>query len=91
MDKLEAAKVLSSHLARFAGYSELVPFVESKRVERFEGIGASCVKYEIEVRFFWQDNAIRRNIRVAGSIAECGRGSTPLLQSLLVPPPENAI
>jgi hypothetical protein len=91
MDKLEAAKILSQHVGRLTSYDDLVPLVESKHVERLEAVGASSVKYKIEVRFFWQDNAIKRNIRVAGSIAEYTRGSVPLTQTLLVPPPESAI
>lgn len=91
MDKLEAARILSQHVGRFTDYADVVPFAESKHVERFDAVGAGGVKYKIEVRFFWQDDAIRRNIRVAGSIFERTRGSVPLGQTLLVPPPESAI
>jgi hypothetical protein len=91
MDKLEAAKILSEHVARFRSYSDLLSFVESNHVEKFEAVGASGASYQIEVRFFWQDNAVRQNIRVAGSIAERTRASLPLTQTLLVPPPQSAI
>ncbi len=92
MDKLEAQEILSQHVARFSSYADLVSLVESGHVEKFQVAGPGGVSYQVVVRFFWQDTEIRRNIRVAGSIAERGaRGSPSLTQTMLVPPPQSAI
>jgi hypothetical protein len=92
MDKLEAQEILSHHVARFRTYADLVALVESRHVEKLQVAGPGGVSYRVVVRFFWQDNEIRRNIRVTGSIAEGGaRGAVSLTQTMLVPPPQSAI
>ncbi|MGO8929268.1 MAG: hypothetical protein ACLQU3_20570 [Limisphaerales bacterium] len=92
MDKLEAQEILSQHVARISSYADLVPLVESRHIEKSQVAGPGGVNYQVVVRFFWQDNEIRRNIRVVGSIAEGGaRGSLSLTQTMLVPPPQSVI
>lgn len=89
MDKSEAHKILGEQLARFGSYAELVPLVESGRVEHFEIRGASGAKYQVEVQFFWDDKH-RRIIRVMGSIDDGGiRAFMPLTDSSLISPPES--
>ena len=89
MDKSEAQKILGEQLARFSSYAELVPLVESRRVENFEVCGASGTKYQVEVQFFWDDQR-RRIVRVVGSIDDGGiRVFVPLTDTLLVSPPES--
>jgi hypothetical protein len=92
MDEFEAQEILSRHVARFSSYADLMALVESGHVEKFQVAGPGGVSYQVVVRFFWQDNEIRRNIRVTGSIAEGGaRASLSLTQTMLVPPPQSAI
>ena len=89
MDKSEAQKVLSEQLSRFSqrSYSELLPLVESSRVEDFDACGASGTTYQIEVQFFWDDKP-RGVIRVVGSIDDGGiRAFVPLTQTFLVSRP----
>jgi hypothetical protein len=88
MDKSEAQKILGEQLARFGSYSELVPLVESRRVENFEIRGASGANYQVEIQFFW-DYKRGGIVRVLGSIDDgVGiRAYVPLTQSLLVSPP----
>jgi hypothetical protein len=89
MDKSEAHKILGEQLARFSSYAELVPLVESARVESFEIRGASGAKYQVEIQFFWDDKH-RRIIRVMGSIDDGGiRAFVPLTDSSLISPPES--
>jgi len=84
MDKSEAQKILSEQLAPFSNYSELVPLVESGRVENFEVRGASGATYQVEVQFFWDDKP-RAVVRVFGSIDDGGiRSFVSLTQTLLV-------
>jgi predicted methyltransferase len=93
MDKSEAQKVLSEHLARFSqrSYSELVPMVESSHVEHCEIHGASGTKYQIEVQFFWDDKP-GGVVHVSGSIDDGGiRAFFPLTQSLLVSKTESVM
>src|SRR4030081_1787283 len=88
MDKSEARKILGEQLARFNSYAELVPLVESKRVENFEVHGTSGTKYQVEGQFFWDDKR-GRTVRVVGSIDDGGiRAFVPLTATLLVSPPE---
>jgi hypothetical protein len=78
-------------LARFDGrnHSELVPLVESQRVEAYEVRGASGTTYQIEIQFFWDDKP-GDTIRVAGSIDDGGiRAFVPLTESLLITRPES--
>ena len=89
MDKSEAHKILGEQLARFSGYTELVPLVESGRVENFEVRGESGAKYQVEIQFFWDDKR-RRIVRVVGSIDDGGiRAFVPLTETLLISPPES--
>ena len=89
MDKSEAHKILGEQLDRFGSYSELVPLVESGRIEHFEVCSSSGAKYQIEIQFFWDDKR-RRIIRVVGSIDDGGiRAFVPLTQTLLISPPES--
>lgn len=91
MDKSEAQKVLSDQLARFSqrSYSELVPLVESRRVEDFEIRGASDTTYAVEIQFFWDDKP-RGVVRVVGSIDDGGiRAFLPLTETVLVSRPES--
>jgi hypothetical protein len=91
MDKSEAQKILGEQLARFSSYTELAPFVESKRVENFESCGASGTKYQVEVQFFWDDKP-GGVVRVSGSIDDGGiRAFFPLTDSLLVSRPESVM
>jgi hypothetical protein len=88
MDKTEAQKILSEHLARFASYSELVPLVESGYVENSEIRSPSGTNYQVEIQFFWDDKP-RGIIRVFGSIDAGGiRALFPLTQALLISPPQ---
>ena len=89
MDKSEAHKILGEQLARFGSYTELVPLVESGRVENFEVRGESGAKYQVEIQFFWDDKR-RRIVRVVGSIDDGGiRAFVPLTETLLISPPES--
>ena len=89
MDKSEAHKILGEQLARFGSYTELVPLVESGRIENFEVHGLSGTKYQVEIQFFWDDKR-RRIIRVMGSIDDGGiRAFVPLTDSSLISPPES--
>jgi hypothetical protein len=89
MDKSEAHKILGEQLARFSSYSEILPLVESGRIENLAIHGASGAKYQVEIQFFWDDKH-RRIIRVIGSIDDGGlRAFTPLTDSSLISPPES--
>lgn len=89
MDKSEAHMILAEQLARFSSYAELVPLVDSGRVQNLEVRGTTGAKYQVEVQFFWDDNQ-RRSVRVVGSIDDGGiRAFVPLTQTLLIHPPEN--
>ncbi len=89
MDKSEAHKILGEQLARFGSYTELVPLVESGRVENFEIHGESGAKYYIEIQFFWDDKP-GQIIRVMGSIDDGGiRAFMPLTDSSLISPPKS--
>jgi hypothetical protein len=86
MDKSEAHKILGEQLARFSSYAELVPLVETGRVENFEVRGESGAKYQVEIQFFWDDKR-RRIVRVVGSIDDGGiRAFVPLTQTSLISP-----
>ena len=87
MDKSEAHKILGEQLARFGSHTELVPLVESQHVETLEVRGASGTAYQVEVQFFW-DDAMRRIVRVVGSIDDGGiRAFVPMTETLLISPP----
>jgi hypothetical protein len=89
MDKSEAHKILAEQLARFGSYAELLPLVESGRVENFEICSESGAKYQVEIQFFWDDKR-GQVIRVVGSIDDGGtRAFVPLTDSLLISPPES--
>ena len=81
MNKSEAQKILSEHLARFDGrsHSELTQLVGDEYVEACEVRTASGTAYQIEIQFFWDDRP-GEMIRVAGSIDDGAfRASIPLL------------
>ena len=90
MNKSEAHKILGEQLARFRNHTELVPLVESRRVETLEVRGASGTAYQVEVQFFWDDER-RRIVRVVGSIDDGGiRAFVPMTETLLISPHDNA-
>jgi hypothetical protein len=69
VDKLEAAEILESELARFAGksYDELVEFI--KNVHVYEKSGKSGVTYQLELQAFWDNPSLPNgNLRVILSI-----------------------
>lgn len=92
MDKIEAQKILSEQLQQFRSrsHAELVPFVESKRIENFEVRGTSSTTYYVEVQFCWDDKH-RGRIRVVGSIDDGHgfRAFVPLTETFLVSRPES--
>jgi hypothetical protein len=91
MNKTEAQKILGEQLARFDGrsHSELVPLVESQRVEAYEVRGVSGTMYQVEIQFFWDDQP-GETIRVMGCIDDGGiRAFVPLTDSLLITRPES--
>ena len=90
MNKSEAQAILREQFARFTSYAELVPLVQSNRVECCEISGASGTKYQVEVQFFWDDKH-GGNIRVVGSVDDRGlRAFCPLTETLVISPPESS-
>ena len=93
MNKSEAQKILSEHLARFNGrsHSELTQFVGDEHVEAYKVRAASGAAYQIEIQFFWEDQP-GETIRVAGSIDDGGfRAAVPLTDSVLRESPVSVV
>ena len=63
--------ILSEYLSRFRNhsYEELVRFVKSSQVEKFEIMNTKSNKYQIEINFFWEDKP-NGDVRAIGSIDE---------------------
>ena len=90
MDNIEAQKVLREQLALFSGrsYFELTRLVDEERVEALTVRTKGGMMYQVEIRFFWDDQP-RDTIRILGSIDDGGiRAFLPLTESLLITRPE---
>ena len=91
MNKTEAHRILSEHLAPFGQrtHAQLVPLVESDHVETLEAQGPTGTRYQLEIQFFW-DSCPGGTIRVFGSIDDGGfRAFVPLSECLLISQPES--
>ncbi|WP_299426161.1 hypothetical protein [uncultured Meiothermus sp.] len=93
MNRNEAKKVLEEQLQRFGGgsYLELFSQAMAQRVETYEVLGESGVRYQVEVQFLW-DRQPGGTIRVMGSIDDQRFSSlVPLTDCLLMGPPESDV
>jgi hypothetical protein len=80
----EALQLLEKELATFRdqSYDDLVRRVSSGSLD-YERSAASAAKYQVEIQFFWDDRP-GGNIRVMGSIDDCGwRAFLPLTRSFI--------
>lgn len=86
MDNTEAQKVLREQLVPFSGRShfELTRLVEEKRVEAYAVHTKGGKTYQVEIRFFWDDQP-GDTIRILGSVDDGGiRAFFPLTESVLI-------
>jgi len=86
MDNSEAQKILREQLARVSAnsYSELTLLVERQYIETHKLCAASGKTYQVEIRYFWDDQP-GDAIRVVGSVDDGGiRAFLPLTDSVLI-------
>jgi hypothetical protein len=87
MDKVEAKALLAGEIEKLRArpYSELVERLLDKQ-ETFEVIGASGVRYHIELQGFW-DEEQAGNLRVLGAIDDGGwHAFVPLTDDFILAP-----
>ena len=88
MNKLEAKQILSEQLnnLRKLSYEELCKFIGKEYIKLLEIVGNSGIKYQIEIKVFWDDKP-GRDVRVAGAIDDGGwRAFFPMTDSFIVAP-----
>lgn len=72
MDKAEARQIIDAELARYRAmaYEQLAELVDKEPVTK-QIVGPSGAGYEIEIMFFWDDQA-GGDVRVIGAIDDGG-------------------
>ena len=84
MDKKEANQIINEQLKKYRSktYKELTLLIGAEAIT-YEIPGKNNVKYQIEIQAFW-DNKPNGDIRVSGSIDDCGlRAFFPLTEDFI--------
>lgn len=86
MNKIEAKEILAEQISKLRklSYADLSKRID--KVETFEVVGKSGVKYQLEIQFMW-DAKPNNNLRVWVNIDDCGlRAFFPMTECFIISP-----